>query len=52
MKLLNDMTIEEELIFEQEIAEYFRNEQAKPQRPVIYLPTAQYGESLIGPINE
>lgn len=50
--LYNDMTPAELLVFDREIAEYFRKELAKPQPRIIYLPTAQYGsEPFIGPLD-
>lgn len=50
-KPFEQLTPEEETIWEQELAEYWTKELAKPQPMIVYLPTAQRAsESLVGPL--
>lgn len=50
-KSFEELTIEQQAIWERELAEYWAKELAKPPHAIVYLPTAQRGaETLIGPL--
>ena len=50
MKPFESLTIQEETIWELELQQYWAKELAKPQPTIVYLPSATFNESLLGPL--